>query len=324
MKSRAAKRIERKFAAEAKAAPLPAGDARALEAEVAARKAARERENARLLAQAEAKVARLRERLAGPAEEARQEASVAVAGPEILRALQGMQGLVPRRTEAELRANALRTEIFPRMERWGFAARYQTEILDWRCDAQRRVFEECLRRLCGVGAVVALIGERGAGKTTIAAQLALARAWEEHRAIYAGEPVRMGTFFYRKATDLVRRLKPLYANFGSIETDRLEASLRALCSVDVLVIDEMHDLSELAVREAMLIDLVDRRYSARKDTLLISNQTPAEWDDAQTGTPASIRSRIEEHGCVMTCEWGSWRANGGRGEFGARARMPAF
>jgi DNA replication protein DnaC len=324
VKSRAAKRIEREFAAEAKRARLPVGDAAALEAEVTARKAARERENAELLARAEAELARLRERLAGPSEVAGPAEDVAVAGPEILQALRGMQSLAPRRSADELRANTLRTEIFPRLERWGFAARYQCEISDWRCDSQRRVFEECRRRLCGVGAVVALIGERGAGKTTIAAQLALARAWEEHRAIYAGESVRMGTFFYRKATDLVRRLKPLYANFGSIDADRLEASLRALCAVDVLVIDEMHDLSELAVREALLIDLVDRRYSARKDTLLISNQTPAEWDDAQTGTPASIRSRIEEHGCVMPCEWGSWRANGGRGEFGDLARRSAF
>lgn len=313
MKSKARKSIEREFAAQAQAAALPMGGARALEAEVAARQAARARENAELIARAEAQVARLRERLAGPEAEAAPDQEVSVAGPEVLRALHGLQAQAPRRTEQELRANTLRGEIFPKLERWGFPSRYQTEIGDWRCEPQRRVFQECRRRMCGIGAVVALIGERGAGKTTIAAQMALALAWEEHRAIYAGEPVRLRAFFYRKVTDLVRRLKPLYANFGTIETDRLESSLRALCSVDVLVIDEMHDLSELAVREAMLIDVIDRRYSARKDTLLISNQTPQEWE----GTPASIRSRIEEHGCVVPCEWGSWRADGGRGEFSA-------
>jgi len=319
---KARKRIEREFAAQAKAVPLPVGvDAAKLEAEVAARKQALERENGELIAKAEAEVARLRARLAGGTEMEAKEPEVARVGAEILRTLEGLQAKAPRRTETELRANTLRTEIFPKLERWGFAQRYQAELGEWRCDPQRRVFEECRRRLCGVGAVVALIGERGAGKTTIAAQLAMERAWREHRAIYAGEPVRMGTFFYRKATDLVRRLKPLYANFGSIDAERLEASLRALCSVDVLVIDEMHDLSELAVREAMLIDVIDRRYSARKDTLLISNQTPAEWD-AQT--PASIASRIEEHGCVMACEWGSWRANGGRGEFSAQAARAFF
>lgn len=212
-------------------------------------------------------------------------------------------GMKPR-TADEMRAWSLKNEVLPRLVAWNFDKRFLREITDWNCDEQRDTFAVCAAKLRGVGAVVALIGIRGAGKTTIASQLALRCAWREHAAREAGEPSPVVTFAYRKMTALVQRFKPLYANFGAVNTESLMDSLARLCSYETLVIDELHDLSELAVREAMLIDIVDRRYAAELDTLLISNQTPEEW---QAQTPDSIQSRINQHGIVLKCEWPSWR-----------------
>ncbi len=291
-KSKTAREIEKAFAAEAKAVPLVVGDAGALEREVERRKAA-----------ASARAVPLEFEVLPPSTqiEARPLAVMVSLFEEEFAAMQ--QRMKPATSE-DLRAHTLRSEVLPRLEAWGFEARFRREITAWNCAEQEATFQVCRAKLRGVGAVVALIGKRGAGKTTIAAQLALACAWAERARRDAGGPVTLSSFLYRKVTSLVRRLKPLYANFGSTDIEGITRSLDALCAVDVLVIDEMHDLSELAVREAMLIDLIDRRYAALRDTLLISNQTPEEWD-AQT--PVSIASRIAEHGCVLKCEWASWR-----------------
>ncbi len=198
----------------------------------------------------------------------------------------------------------LENRIFPRLESWGFEKRFRREIGEWNCAEQEATFTLCKRTLRGVGAVVALIGIRGAGKTTIAAQLAIERAWRELRAQEAGRGW-VTTFVYRKMTALVSRFKPLFANFGSVNAEALAEALQWLCNEDdVLVIDEMHDLRELAVREALLIDVIDRRYAAEKDTVLISNQTPA---DFERETPPSVLSRLHEHGRILRCEWPSWR-----------------
>jgi DNA replication protein DnaC len=236
--------------------------------------------------------------------------SVSTVVPEVMSALEAFASRARLSSAAELRAYYLRTEVLPRLEHWGFEKRFRHELTDWQCREQVATFQVCQMKLTGVGAVVALIGKRGTGKTTIASQIALARAWKEQQEGLAGGPKAgtLHTVAYRKVTSLVRRLKPLYANFGAIDIESVTESLKHLCEVEVLVIDEMHDLSELAVREAMLIDLIDRRYAACRDTLIISNQTEEEWD---TQTPISIQSRIQEHGCILKCEWNSWREKGG-------------
>lgn len=288
-----AKRIEKEFAARAAEAPRRPVDPAALEEQV--------RQHREKVAAREARAAELQ---AAMAEAAPAAASVETVLPEVMEKFAELRGKLAPAGPEQLRAAALREDLH-RMELWGFPRRYLQEITAWNCLPQQRVYEKCREMLAGVGAIVALIGKRGTGKTTIAAQLALDRLrWE--RAQRATRPGLIVTFLYKKTTGLVGRFKPLYANFGAINQEALEESRGRLCGreTDVLVIDELHDLSELAVREALLIDMIDRRYAARRDTLIISNQTPEEFERE---TPASIRSRIREHGLIIPCEWQSWR-----------------
>lgn len=281
-------------------------DAARLEADVEGRKRAK-------IARLQAEIARME---SAPAELPRDDDAVDVGalGPEIAAALAGMAARVKLPSAEELRNYRFQTEIVPTLKRWGFRDRECMEVREWTVREQGEVFSRCEGLLRGVGSVVAMIGERGAGKTTVAAQIAVTRAWRMHDARRDGDLSGAHAFCaYRKVTDLAARLKPLYANFGTIETERLEQMRDALCRHDLLVIDEMHDLIDLPVREALLIDVIDRRYAALRDTVLISNQTKADWD---AKTNASIVSRLRQHGAVLVCDWGSWRDPGGIG--GAR------
>jgi len=281
---------------------LPVSDAERLEAEVEGRKRAK-------IARLQAEIARVEAAPAEVSRDAEDGLDVGALGPEIAAALAGMAARVKLPSAEELRTYRFRTEIVPTLKRWGFRDRECMEVREWTVREQGDVFARCEGLLRGVGSVVAMIGERGAGKTTIAAQLAVARAWRMHDARRDGDLSSAHAFCaYRKVTDLVARLKPLYANFGTIETERLEKMRDALCRHDLLVIDEMHDLIDLPVREAMLIDIIDRRYASLRDTVLISNQTKADWD---AKTNASIVSRLRQHGAVLVCDWGSWRDPGG-------------
>lgn len=204
------------------------------------------------------------------------------------------------RPEAEMREWLWRNEIVPRLKAAGFAPRFWQEITDWNCKPQQRVFEEC-RRLCvGNGAIVVLTGARGTGKTTIAGQLAVERAKAEDLPPWDRQPP------YRKMQDLFERYKALYANFGHPDMDALASQRDWYCgNPSLAVIDEIHECAGSRDAERMLTDILDRRYSSRKDTILISNESV---DDFQRNHSESILSRISEHGRIIPCNWKSWRA----------------
>lgn len=205
---------------------------------------------------------------------------------------------------AEYRAHVMETQIFSALERWGFEERFRREMkLDHR---QRKVFSSMKAKLRGVGAIVALVGERGLGKTTLAAQFAIETAWKNHEeAIKAEGPRAFRHVIYRKCAKIVTRYKPLFADFGSVETDSLLESLDFLCrQQEFLIIDELHDSLDLKMRARVLSDLIDRRYACCRDTILISNQTAADFS-ANIGD--SIASRLSEHGAIIECKWDSYR-----------------
>lgn len=214
-------------------------------------------------------------------------------------------------TQDEERAHILQAEIFPRLRAMGWGDRFLRELSgEWGCAEQRKKFDRC-RELCrGVGAVVALVGPRGVGKTTIAFQLALERAWQDRQSLFdkaAGlrEATTWRTTPYRKLTDLLARYKALYADFGTMDPVALAESRDRLCSEESLaVFDEIHECEGLKAAPRLLTDIIDRRYLAKKDTLLITNQTAQEFSDT---IGDSIYSRLTEHGAILKCEWPSWR-----------------
>jgi DNA replication protein DnaC len=147
---------------------------------------------------------------------------------------------------------------------------------------------EGLRQRLGTGFLVALLGIRGAGKTQLAVEAARAR-------IEAG-----GTGRYVKTMDLLIRFREAFRKDGPSEKTVLEEFL----SPDILVIDALEERAETQFEDRMISHLIDLRYDAMLDTILISNQTK---DAFKLSVGNSVVSRLIETGEVIECTWESFR-----------------
>jgi DNA replication protein DnaC len=199
----------------------------------------------------------------------------------------------------ELREYTWRTEVREHLRASGLPDRFHFEVQRWH-PKQRKVFDACKSRLTGVGAIIALVGPRGTGKTTVAAQLIIDRAWDESRVIpcHRRPP-------YRKLVSLIAKLKAVYSDFGSIQAEELRRYMEDFCKLHPLVIlDETGECEDMRCKDRLLTDILDRRYSHRNDTVLISNQTFESF--TQTTNPSTL-SRLEEHGEIIVCDWPSFR-----------------
>lgn len=213
-------------------------------------------------------------------------------------------------TPEETRARDFSLSISPRLELAGFPARYRVDGrfngADERCAKQKAVLQKLRDRCRNVGAIIVLVGPRGTGKTSITAEFAAERLWAFWEiAQESRRPITCPEIFYAKTTDIVGKLKPLYANFGTIDSQALEGFRRFLVSCDLLIIDELQEATEDGrFKDPILADIADKRYSNGKDLLLITNQTAQNFID--TINP-SIASRLREHGGIIPCEWESFR-----------------
>lgn len=205
----------------------------------------------------------------------------------------------PVRTEDEQRQWKWENEIVPHLRASQLPERFWFQPKEWK-QKQREVFDQVRWLLKGKGAIVALVGPRGLGKTTIAAQIILDRAFNEglHCPWHRRPP-------YRKLMKLIAQFKPIFSDFGSIETADLLARHDIFCSDHPLVvIDEVHDCDDLKIKNRVLTDTLDKRYSHKCDSILIANQTPEEFVET---TSDSVLSRLKEHGRIIHCTWESWR-----------------
>lgn len=190
--------------------------------------------------------------------------------------------------------------VMPQLERNQIDPRFARKIDKWGCKPQEAVFKACQAQCSGRGAIVALAGRRGAGKTTVATQLII------RRVVAAIEAQKLPPWLpYRKLSGLTSRFKPLFADFGALDIDGLSRGMEALCGAELLIIDEIHDCEDMKTGNRILTDICDRRYSRMKDTILISNREPCDFAKAAGD---SIVSRICEHGLIIPCNWKSFRA----------------
>ena len=139
------------------------------------------------------------------------------------------------------------------------------------------------------GMLVALLGERGTGKTQLAA--CLIREWIRSYVKPA---------MYVRAMDIFMAIKRSYRGDAASEQDEVDRFIRPR----LLVIDEAHERGETDWEDRMLTYIVDVRYGDLKDTVLISNSTPADFKDT---IGLSIYSRLIETGGVVVCDWPSFR-----------------
>lgn len=209
-----------------------------------------------------------------------------------------LQANAPQRTREERQAYHWQTEIIPHLRASQLPRRFWYEATEWK-PQQRQTLKDVKALLLGKGAIIALVGARGLGKTTIAGQLILERAKDETLLPWHRRPP------YRKLAKLIAQFKALYADFGTIDAEYLLRRHDDLCRDHPLVIiDELHDCDDLRIKNRLLTDTLDKRYGNLIDTILISNQTPEEFEQT---TSDSVLSRLKEHGEIFHCTWDSWR-----------------
>jgi DNA replication protein DnaC len=211
--------------------------------------------------------------------------------------IEKLMASIPRVSDEESDKWNWKHDLRPRVTATKLPKRF-CRPLEWGGTPQFFVFEQCKSILTGTGAIVVLVGPRGVGKTTIAAQLIIERACDASLTPAARQPP------YRKMSDVVALFKPLYSDYGSRNTEKLIQRREDYARFPLLVIDEIHECEEQKSKDRVMIDILDRRYAARNDTLLITNQTPREFED---DTDESIISRMREHGRIIECNWESFR-----------------
>ena len=88
---------------------------------------------------------------------------------------------------------------------------------------------------------------------------------------------------------------------------RRRDAIERLAAPRLLVINEIKERTRSLKSDRLLTHLVDHRYGASRDTLIVSNQLETTLLEA---LGASIASRLHESGIVIPCTWPSFRAAG--------------
>ncbi len=146
--------------------------------------------------------------------------------------------------------------------------------------------------------IAVILGVRGVGKTQVAVEVLRRVAFNHELARESGRPVVR--LMYARAWDLFHRLK------GSYQKDGLLAAMREVLAPAWLVIDEMHAVQATEWERHALENLIDKRYGERKRTLMVANQTKAQFVEL---VGESVASRIvETGGAVDASQWQNRRA----------------
>lgn len=139
----------------------------------------------------------------------------------------------------------------------------------------------------GSGFLVSLIGPRGTGKTLLGAFLA-------RQSAFLGRSIK-----YKTAMGFFLDIK---ASFDGVKNER--QVIDDYVAPKFLVLDELQERGETAWEDRLLTHVIDRRYAAEKDTLLITNHSK---EDFLKSIGESVASRLVETGGIVNCTWGSYR-----------------
>lgn len=141
----------------------------------------------------------------------------------------------------------------------------------------------------GKGFLIALTGDRGNGKTQLAAELMKEVTNGLRRACYITT-----TRFFMRVKDTYREDSPLSE----------EGVINSFCAPSLLVIDEFGKQPEKEWHSTLLFELLNSRYGSNTDTLLIDNRTV---EELKRSLGPSIISRMQETGGIVDCNWPSFR-----------------
>ena len=139
------------------------------------------------------------------------------------------------------------------------------------------------------GVAVALIGDRGTGKTQMSVDIGVKFIKKT-----------MLKTRYTKIMDIFFEIKETYDNPDRSERD----VLRSYNKNNLLIIDEIHEKLDSDWSRSLFTYMMDCRYDQMKSTILIGNVSNDEFADI-VGT--SAYDRLRETGGVINCNWESFR-----------------
>lgn len=196
-------------------------------------------------------------------------------------------------------------KVLERKREWartcGIGARH-LRIRDWAglrppasgADRWQRVVDALARFAASPdGAILALVGPRGVGKSQLAAVAVCETICTGRRGVYVTLP------------DLLADLKRRYSSAEPGDGDA--AWLEHWAAPHLLIVDEIAERTESGWADTMLTALVDARYRELRPSILAGNVAK---DDFAAVVPASICSRINEGGGLIVCDWASFRERG--------------
>lgn len=177
-----------------------------------------------------------------------------------------------------------------------------------------------LRRSIGTACLIALVGQRGTGKTQMAASVCL---YAFTRAAL-NEPPEVSTYTgdhwqlhyerdkrIRSDTVWAARYTTVLDMFADIRMNNLasgeSSAIAKWVRPGLLVIDEAQERGDTEFEQRVLTNLIDKRYGMMKDTIIISNLDP---EALGKSLGPSIMSRMQETGKIIVCDWPSFRAKG--------------
>lgn len=145
--------------------------------------------------------------------------------------------------------------------------------------------------LVGTGLIIALVGNRGSGKTQIAAN-AINESCKQGRSA-----------MYVSAVEMFMAMRDCYRDGGPSE----EQTMRRFCDPRMLVVDQMEERKHSDAEDRMLFSIINTRYNRMNDTLLVSNELPAQF---LKSVGASVADRINEAGGLIELVGMSFRQGG--------------
>jgi DNA replication protein DnaC len=157
----------------------------------------------------------------------------------------------------------------------------------------KRRFQRIKDRLQNDHGIVAMIGNKGAGKTQLAAEVIKDLAPDTAR--------------YMRATALFRRIR---LTFDKRSTETESDIERELSRTPLLVIDEIQERGESAWENQWLAEIIDIRYSDERPSILISNLTA---DEFKASLGDSIIDRMRQGGGMIEITGQSHRVHSSRG-----------
>lgn len=161
-------------------------------------------------------------------------------------------------------------------------------------------FAQAKNVIAGRG-IVALLGTRGTGKTRMAAEITRAGFFSKNHPEWNGHGAVSGkTSMYRRTLDLFLDLR----DAAGSKTNSEKRVLSELEKPGLLVMDEFHERGGSDWENRIVSNLIDKRYSAGRPTIIIANYSIAEMSAA---IGPSVADRMRENGKAIVCDWESYR-----------------